>query len=262
MVADSKYNYLDEVRSSLSVIPTSVYQVSRAFLNLSDRVDSFFTARETLQQENKALQAQALLLQHKVQRLAALTAENTRLRELLNSAALLDQRVIFAELIGVSPDSNLHQIILGKGTESGVFVGQPVVDAEGIVGQIIETGKRSSRALLITDNNHSVPVLINRTGRRAILSGTDHINELELLHIPDTADIEVGDLLVTSGLGRRFPAGYPIAFVSAVEHDPGRSFARIKATPTASLTKTQHFLLVFSPGQVLENSLDSRGTNE
>lgn len=262
MVADFRYSYLDEVRSSLGLLSTSVYKVSRTFLDLGDRVDSFFTGRETLQQENKALKAQALLLQYKVQRLAALTAENTRLRELLNSSALLDQKVIVAELVGVSPDSNAHQIILGKGTSSGVFVGQPVVNADGLVGQVIEAGQLSSRALLITDNTHSVPVLVNRNGLRAILSGTDHINELELLYIPDTADIEVGDLLVTSGLGQRFPSGYPVAFVSVVEHDPGQAFARIKATPTASLTKAQHFLLVFSPDRVLKATTGFQDSNE
>lgn len=262
MVVDARYSYLDEARSSLDLIPTSVYKVSRTFLDLGDRVDSFFTGRETLQQENDALRAQALLLQYKVQRLAALSAENTRLRELLNSSALLDQRVIVAELVGVSPDSNAHQILLGKGKSSGVFVGQPVVNADGLVGQIIEAGRLSSRALLITDNTHSVPVLVNRTGLRAILTGTDHINELELLYIPDTADIDVGDLLVTSGLGQRFPSGYPVAFVSAVEHDPGQSFARIKAIPTASLTKAQHFLLVFFRDRVLKEGSGFHDNNE
>lgn len=262
MVVDARYSYLDEARSSLDLIPTSVYKVSRTFLDLGDRVDSFFTGRETLQQENDALTAQALLLQYKVQRLAALSAENTRLRELLNSSALLDQRVIVAELVGVSPDSNAHQILLGKGKSSGVFVGQPVVNADGLVGQIIEAGRLSSRALLITDNTHSVPVLVNRTGLRAILTGTDHINELELLYIPDTADIDVGDLLVTSGLGQRFPSGYPVAFVSAVEHDPGQSFARIKAIPTASLTKAQHFLLVFFRDRVLKEGSGFHDNNE
>lgn len=262
MVVDARYSYLDEARSSLDLIPTSVYKVSRTFLDLGDRVDSFFTGRETLQQENDALTAQALLLQYKVQRLAALSAENTRLRELLNSSALLDQRVIVAELVGVSPDSNAHQILLGKGKSSGVFVGQPVVNADGLVGQIIEAGRLSSRALLITDNTHSVPVLVNRTGLRAILTGTDHINELELLYIPDTADIDVGDLLVTSGLGQRFPSGYPVAFVSAVEHDPGQSFARIKAIPTASLTKAQHFLLVFFRDRVLKEDSGFHDNNE
>ena len=254
MVVDYKYNYLDDIHSSLSLISTPIYQVSSTARDLSDRVNNFFTGRETLQRENQSLKAQALLLQHKVLRLAALSAENTRLRELLNSSALLDQRVIVAELVGVAPDSSAHQIILGKGTNSGVFVGQPVVDAEGLVGQVIEAGSGSSRALLITDNTHSVPVLVNRSGLRAILAGTDHVNELELLHIPDTTDIRVGDLLVTSGLGQRFPAGYPVAFVSAVEHDPGQSFARIKATPTASLSKAQHFLLVFSPERLLSES--------
>ncbi len=255
LVADARYRYVDEARSSLSAITTPVYQISRMFLNLGDRIDGFFTTRETLRNENDALKNQALLLRYKVQRLAAVLAENTRLRELLNSSALLDQRVIVAELIGVAPDAGVHQIILGKGLNDGVFVGQPVVDAEGLVGQIIDANSLSSRALLITDNTHSVPVLVNRNGLRAILSGSDDVNKLELLHIPDTSDIEVGDLLVTSGLGQRFPAGYPVAIVNSVEHDPGQSFARIKAVPTAALNEAQHFLLVFSPENPVEHTV-------
>lgn len=262
MLADSQYHYLDGVRSSLSRISTPVYQVSRTFLNLGDRIDGFFTGRETLQQENDALKAQALFLQHRVQRLAALSAENTRLRELLNSSALLEQKVIVAELVGVFPEASAHKIILGKGTNSGVFVGQPVVDAEGLVGQVVQAGATSSQALLITDNTHSVPVLINRNGLRAILTGTDHIEKLELLHIPDTADVKVGDLLVTSGLGQRFPQGYPVAVVSAVEHDPGQSFARIKATPTAALSKAQHFLLIFASGPADSNDSSTQALVE
>ncbi|MBV1914191.1 MAG: rod shape-determining protein MreC [Pseudomonadales bacterium] len=253
MFMDARFSYLDGIRSSSTMISTPVYQISRTFVNLGDRIDDFFTGKQTLRLENEALKAQALILQHKAQRLAALSAENTRLRELLDSSALLDQRVIAAELVGVAPDSADHQIVLGKGENDGVFVGQPVIDAEGLVGQIIEVGRFSSRALLITDNQHSVPVLVNRNGLRAILRGTDHTSELELLYIPDTADVQVGDLLVTSGLGQRFPSGYPVAFISAVEHDPGRSFAKIKANPIAPLRKIQHFLLVFSSDSTTES---------
>ena len=257
MLMDGRFGYLDDIRSSSTLISTPVYQISRTFVNFGDRFDDFFTGRKALQYENEALKAQALILEHKAQRLAALSAENTRLRELLDSSALLDQRVIAAELVGVAPDPADHQIVLGKGESSGVFVGQPVIDAEGLVGQIIEVGRYSSRALLITDNKHSVPVLVNKSGLRAILKGIDHTSELELLYIPDTANVQVGDLLVTSGLGQRFPAGYPVAFVSTVEHDPGRSFAKIKANPIAPLRKIQHFLLVFSSDPVEEPGLGS-----
>src|SRR5690606_41683513 len=156
--------------------------------------------------ENEKLKAEALLMVRRLQRLAALTEQNVRLRELLNSAALVDDEVLVSELIGVDPNPFTHRIIIDKGSRDGVFLGQPVLDARGLMGQVVEVMPYSSRVLLITDSNHNVPVQVNRNGLRVIASGTGNPDSLELRHVADTADIKEGDLLVSSGLGQRFPA--------------------------------------------------------
>ena len=127
-----------------------------------------------------------------------------------------------------------------------MFVGQPLIDADGLMGQIVEVSGGSSRALLITDATHSVPVQVNRNGVRAIAEGVGTLGALEIYHVSATTDIRQGDLLVTSGLGERFPVGYPVAVVSEVVRDPGEPFARIKAVPSAALDRSRHVLLVFT----------------
>jgi rod shape-determining protein MreC len=165
---------------------------------------------------------------------------------LLNSSALLRDDVLVAELIGVSPDPVRHQLILNKGSTDGVHVGQPLIDADGLLGQVVEVSPVISRALLITDATHSIPVQVNRNGVRAIAEGSGSLTSLEVHHVSATTDIREGDLLVTSGLGGRFPVGYPVAVVKTIERDPGEAFARIVATPSAALDRSRHVLLVFT----------------
>ena len=140
---------------------------------------------------------------------------------------MLRDDVLVAELIGVSPDPVRHQLVLNKGEADGVFVGQPLIDADGLMGQVVEVSAWLRRALLITDVTHSVPVQVNRNGVRAIAEGTGELGSLEIRHVSSNTDIQVGDLLVSSGLGGRFPEGYPVAVVSEVERDPGQAFARV-----------------------------------
>ena len=208
--------------------------------------DEITNSRETLAAENGRLKAESLLLKAKVQKLASLEAENVRLRELLNSSTLVEDSVLVAELIGVSPDPRHHQIIINKGESDGLYVGQPVIDALGLVGQIIKVGPLHSRALLITDSTHALPVQINRNGIRSVAEGVGLYHELVLRHVAATTDIKVGDLLVSSGLGQRFPTGYPVAVVSQVTEDPGQPFVTVKARPSAALNRSRHVLLVFT----------------
>ena len=159
--------------------------------------------RDTLLKENSRLRSEALLLEAQVQQLAALRAENLRLRALLNSSALLQDDVLVAELIGISPDPARHMVVLNKGSTDKVFPGQPLIDAQGLMGQVIEVGPNSARVLLITDATHAIPVQINRNGVRAIAEGVGRLDVLELRHVASTEDIQAGDLLVSSGpLGR------------------------------------------------------------
>jgi len=165
---------------------------------------------------------------------------------LLNSSALVNEKVEVAELIGMDPNPFTHRILINKGERDGVVLGQPVLDARGLMGQVVELMPYTSRVLLLTDTTHSIPVQVNRNGLRAIASGTGNPERLELRHVADTADIKEGDLLVSSGLGQRFPAGYPVATVKEVIHDSGQPFAIVRAVPTAALNRSRYLLLVFS----------------
>jgi rod shape-determining protein MreC len=153
--------------------------------------------------------------------------------------------VLVAELIGVSPNPLSHTVVINRGANEGVFEGQPLLDAFGLMGQVIEVSEHSSRVLLISDATHALPVQVNRNGVRAIAEGTGDLNRLRLRHVSNTTDIREGDLLVSSGLGKRFPVGYPVAEVESVVRDPGQAFATVIARPMARLDRSRHVLLVF-----------------
>lgn len=212
--------------------------------SFSEWISGRLSSRESLEEDNERLRNQLLLLQRRTQKLAALAAENIRLRELLHSSSLVDDNVIVAEIIGVDSDPYRHQIILNRGKSEGVVEGQAVLDAQGLMGQIMEVGPFSSSALLISDATHAIPVQVNRNGVRAIAVGSGALDKLHLIHVPDTADIVEGDLLISSGLGGRFPFGYPVAEVSFVNHDPGQPFAIVDARPRSNLDRSRHVLVV------------------
>ncbi len=245
-MADLRFNRLETTRSLLDALGAPVYWVADLPLRFRDWTDKYLHSPLALVEENERLTRENLVLQGRSQQMASLQAENVRLRGLLNSTALLRDDVLVAELIGVSPDPVRHQLVINKGRDDGVFVGQPLIDADGLMGQIVEVSANSSRALLITDATHSIPVQVNRNGVRAIAEGTGSLGALEIRHVSATTDIEVGDLLVTSGLGGRFPGGYPVAVVTEIERDPGHAFARVVARPSAALDRSRHVLLVFA----------------
>ena len=211
----------------------------------------FFASRRSLRREIDVLRKDLLLLKVETQKMAVLATENDRLRNLLGSSGKLADNVLVAEIIGVDPNPQSQVVILDKGKQADVIVGQPLLDADGLMGQVIETGAYSSRAMLITDVSHSVPVQVNRNNIRIIAVGTGKVDELELVHVPDTADIRIGDLLVSSGLGDRFPVGYPVGTVTEVIHDPGKPFDIVKAKPSARLDRSRHVLLVFTEDRLL-----------
>lgn len=207
-------------------------------------------SREELLSENESLQTEVLVLKRKLQQMASLIAENTRLRQLLNSADSLDDQVLVAEFVGISPDPLKHKVMINRGSVDGVYEGQPVVDAFGLVGQVVEVAKRTSSVLLITDTSHALPVQINRNGLRLVAEGQGNLAELQLRFVSSTMDVQEGDLLVTSGLGRRFPPRYPVAVIDKVVHDPGKPFATVSAKPMAELNRNRHVLLVFDRSHI------------
>jgi rod shape-determining protein MreC len=237
---------LDPVRARLSVITQSSYWVSDLPGRFGNWLTGRFTSKQTLLEENAALREELLIHKRKVQQMATTYAENLRLQQLMNASETVNERVVVAEIFGVSPDPLAHKVIINKGSEHGVYVGQPLVDADGLMGQVVEVGPYASHVLLITDSTHAIPVQVNRNGVRAVAEGFGDLYQLNLRHVSNTVDIEEGDLLVTSGLGQRFPVGYPVATVEKVTHDPGQPFARVTARPMAQLNRSRHALLVFN----------------
>ncbi len=246
MVVDARFDTLKPLRSQIGLLTTPLYWLADLPNRLWDDMTQSISSRSELLAENEKLKAEALLLQRRLQKLAALTEQNVRLRELLNSAELVDEQVLVSELIGVDPNPFTQRVIIDKGSKDGVSLGMPVLDARGLMGQVVEVMPYSARVLLLTDTTHGIPVQVNRNGLRAIANGTGSPGLIELRHVADTADIKEGDLLVSSGLGQRFPAGYPVAVVKEVVRDSGQPFAIVRAEPTAALSRSRYLLLVFS----------------
>jgi rod shape-determining protein MreC len=248
MTIDHRQHHLDSVRSFLSVV---VYPL-QWLVDLPDTSSEWFreslSTRRELQEENASLRTQQLMLNTQLQKLESLEAENRRLRALLDSSFQVGNRhMLIAGLLSVDMDPYRHQIEVNKGSLDHLFEGQPLLDSKGVMGQLIHVGPLSATAMLITDPGHAIPVQINRTGLRTIALGTGSIDRLELPHIPTNADVRVGDLLISSGLGGRFPPGYPVAEVISVEQDPGNTFSEVIARPRAHLDRSREVLLVWPP---------------
>ncbi len=246
MLADSRFNYLDQVRFYASYLVTPLHWLADTPRSISDSVNNNLQSRSYLIGENQRLKEQLLTQQYRLQKLEHLEAEIDRLNELLNASSIVDERGVLAQVTGESPDPFIKRVLINAGSTDGVYIGQPVLDAFGLLGQVVEVEPYSSWVLLITDPQHLTPVQVNRNGNRAIASGTqDSLHRLTLNNISDTFDIVTGDVLVTSGFGGRFPAGYPVGVVTSVLHDPGEPFATVSVEPTAQLDRSRNVLLVF-----------------
>ena len=249
LVVDHRNNHLDTVRKAIgaTVYPLRVIVDSpvSAWQWLSDTTAS----HNELQLENSRLKAERLLTQARLQRFSALEAENARLRDMLEARERVRDRVRVAEIMSVSANPFRHVLVIDKGTNDGVFNGQAIIDADGVVGQVVDAGVLSSQCLLISDPGHDLPVEVNRNGLRTIARGTGEYNHLDLPFLPNNADIEPGDLLVTSGLGGAFPAGYPVAVVDSVTRIPQEPFASVTAVPAAALNQVREIMLIWSAGE-------------
>ncbi len=250
MVVDANSGWLRSLRSMAGIVMTPVYWAGDLPVRLYVDLTQMLGSRTEIIAENERLRAEALQMQRQLQRLALLTEQNLRLRELLNSSGQLEEQVLVAELLGVDPNPQSHRLLINRGERHGVHVGQPVLDARGVMGQVVDVTPYSARVLLISDATHSLPVQVHRNGLRTIVSGTGHPDQLELRYVTDISDIKEGDLLVTSGMGQRFPAGYPVAVVTEVKRATDQPFASVQATPVAALNRSRYFLLVFGEQQV------------
>lgn len=242
MTVDHRYQYLNGVRDVLSTAVYPFQYLMRLPTDTRGWVDQNLSGRGALLEENARLREKQVFLNAQLQKLTVLEAENRRLRSLLESTVNKPERVLIAELLAVDFDPYRHHILINRGRQHGVYVGQPVLDQQGIIGQITHADPFSSTAILITDANHALPIQINRTGVRTLALGTGNFQELKLLHLPNNEDVKVGDLLVTSGMGGRFPRGYPVATITKVE--PSSPFANIIAKPVAQLDRIREVMLL------------------
>jgi rod shape-determining protein MreC len=251
VLADHRFHNLETVRAGLSIAVYPLQWVVNLPVTTGQWLTETLASRQKLLEENASLRAQHLLLKAQMERFSALEAENMRLRELLDSSFQfrIGERLLIAELSAVATDPFSQQVVINKGARDKVFVGQPVLDAEGVMGQVLHVAPLSSTVMLITDPNHALPVQVNRNGLRSIAVGTGRANQLELAYLPNNADIRVGDQLVTSGLGGRFPYGYPVGTVIRVEQDPRQPFAKVIAQPNARLDRNREVLLVWASSQ-------------
>jgi len=238
---------LDPVRGFLASLVSPIYMVAESPYMLGTAVGDVISTRDDLMERNRVLERKVLELSQVSQQYVALKSENDRLRGLLGSQGRLPYEVLIAELVGVIPDPNTFQIIIDKGAQSGIERGQAVLDAQGLFGQIIEVGRFTSRVLLVTDLDHAVPVRVNRSGARAIAGGTGDIDSLVLENVSVAADIVEGDLIETSGLGGRFPPGYPVGTVISMVVQATSTYAQVLVRPAAQLNRSRHVLVIFPP---------------
>lgn len=252
MVVDHRQHHLESIRSAVSVLIYPLQALVNMPVAASHWMGENLASRQQLLEENAKLRMQQTLMLASLQKLSALKVENIRLRELLQSSKQISEKVIIGELLAVDLEPFTRQIVVNKGSRDKVYQGQPLLDAGGIMGQIIHVNPFSSTAMLITDPNHAIPVQVNRNGLRAIAIGTGAPDHLEIPYLPNSADIKEGDLLTSSGLGGRFPPDYPVAKVNYVYKDPSKPYAVVTATPTANLERSREVLLVWTE-QHLEN---------
>lgn len=256
MTLDHRQQHLQNLRNGLSILVSPIQYMVDLPGNIGQWLSENLSSRQALLEDNAKLRSQNLLMQARSLKNADLENENRRLRELLGSSFKVSDRVLIAELYSVDLDPYKHLVRINKTAQHGVYVDQPLLDAYGVMGQVIEVTPAYSTVRLITDPNHSLPVQVSRNGLRTIATGTGKIDELQLPFLPNNADIKVGDLLVTSGLGGTYPPGYPVATVSQVIRDAERHFAQVTAVPLAHLNRSREVLLVWSGNPVPQEAPD------
>lgn len=245
MVIDNQGHWLEKARSKASLLIEPIYRVAALPSDVARSVGTAVTSQQNLIDENRDLRQSLLLAQVRLNRLNTLSDQNQRLQGLLEAQKRLGMSVQLARLVDIDLDPSRRRIVIDAGSNQGASVGQPVVDAFGLMGQLVEVLPNTSVAMLITDPSHAVPVTIERTGLRTIAVGSKQSGDLlELSNIPTSADVQVGDKLITSGLGGRFPAGFPVGEIREVSNDRTGMFASALARPAARIHRSSEVLLL------------------
>ena len=245
MIADYHYQSLGQVRRGFSLLVAPIQYAVDYPVRVLGWVRSLMSTKKSLIDENMQLRYQQTMLEAQLQKLILIRNENSQLKELLSAASSPTMQAMAAQILAVDTTSSRQILVLNKGSRDGAFVGQPVLDAKGVMGQLIDVGLMTSTVLLISDSKCAVPIRNDRTGERAILVGTNNMSHLSLINLPGTSSIAKGDLLVTSGLGRRYPEGYPVGLVDEVRHMPGDDFITVRVSPIALLNRNRLVLLIW-----------------
>ena len=256
IVADSRFGVFSHVRVYLSSLVSPLQYIANAPGTLLDTMSTQVQTRADLIEQTKQQEQQLFTLRARLLKMDQLEHENQRLRELLGSPVHKESRKMVAELLSVDSDPFSHQVLINKGALDGVYNGQAVINDQGVIGQVLHVGSTTSRVLLITDSSHGIPVRVLRNDLRAIASGSGELDKLELRNLPRNTDIQVGDLLVTSGLGGRFPEGYPVATVTRSDYGEGKPFAQIEAKPLVELDRLRYLLLLWTDKKPEVNDKD------
>jgi len=255
MVLDHGNQHLTTVRKALSVLLLPVEYLVSAPFELSRSASESIATRSELIAQNQLLNQAALVQNARLQRMAALEAENARLRALLDSTSKVGDSILIAEIVSIDMNPYRNLIVVNRGGKDGVYVGQALIDADGIIGQIIRDRYYTAEAMLVTDVDHALPVELARNRLRSIAVGTGELDRLSLPYLPSNADVREGDLLVTSGLGGTFPPGYPVGVIRSVNLVTGQPFLEIDAEPAAALNRIREVLLVTPETQPNLNDL-------
>ncbi|ARW84804.1 MULTISPECIES: rod shape-determining protein MreC [Aeromonas] len=246
IVADSRFGVFTHVRVYLSSLVSPLQYIANAPGIMLDTMSTQVQTRAGLIEQTKQQEQQLFTLRSRLLKMDHLEHENQRLRELLGSPVHKESRKMVAELLSVDSDPFSHQVLINKGALDGVYNGQPVINDQGVIGQVLHVGSTTSRVLLVTDSSHGIPVRVLRNDLRAIASGSGELDKLELRNLPRNTDVQVGDLLVTSGLGGRFPEGYPVATVTRSDYVEGKPFAQVEAKPLVALDRLRYLLLLWT----------------
>lgn len=245
IVADSRMGAFSQIRTYMDTAVSPFYFLANGPRQILDNVSETLASRQQLELENKALQRELILKNSELLMLGQFKQENARLRELLGSPLRQDEQKMVTQVISTGTDPYTDQVVIDKGSVNGVYEGQPVISDKGVVGQVVAVGKITSRVLLICDATHALPIQVLRNDIRVIAAGNGCTDDLQLEHLPANTDIRVGDVLVTSGLGGRFPEGYPVGVVSSVKLDTQRAYTVIQARPMAGLQRLRYLLLLW-----------------
>ena len=248
LLLDARSDYLVKARAMMTTIIYPVYVMASVPSDFLQGIAEYFESRDKLQVENQNLLTQQLLNDARLLKLQTLESENNRLRTLLGSSFRLQERVLVAELVTVDLDPFSQWVLIDKGAGDGVTIDQAALDSQGVMGQVTDVSQWTSTVVLLTDPSHAIPVEINRNGLRGVAVGQGLGQPLRLIHMPQNSDVKVGDVLSTSGLGGRFPQGYPVGTIAKIGGPAGEAFIAIDVMPLAKLDTSRELLLVL-PGE-------------